>query len=129
MKSKVTNYLIYGLIGLMIGVFYFTNHIPEEKADYLKVLSDSAIIPGIILLCVYCLTLVSKEGIFDGIGYGTRYIINKLIPTKKMFETKTYLDYKLEKEEKRKETHYEGLIVSIVFIVICIICYLIYKVA
>lgn len=129
MKSKVTNYLIYGLIGLMIGVFYFTNHIPEEKADYLKILSDSAIIPGIILLCVYCLTLVSKEGIFDGIGYGTRYIINKLIPTKKMFETKTYLDYKLEKEEKRKETHYEGLIVSIVFIVICIICYLIYKVA
>lgn len=129
MKSKVTNYLIYGLIGLMIGVFYFTNHIPEEKADYLKILSDSALIPGIILLCVYCLTLVSKEGIFDGIGYGTRYIINKLIPTKKMFETKTYLDYKLEKEEKRKETHYEGLIVSIVFIVICIICYLIYKVA
>lgn len=129
MKSKVTNYLIYGLIGLMIGVFYFTNHIPKEKVDYLKILSDSALIPGIILLCVYCLTLVSKEGIFDGIGYGTRYIINKLIPTKKMFETKTYLDYKLEKEEKRKETHYEGLIVSIVFIVICIICYLIYKVA
>lgn len=129
MKSKVTNYLIYSLIGLMIGVIYFTNHIPTEKTDYLKVLSDSAIIPGVILLCVYCLTLVNKEGIFDGIGYGARYIVNKLIPTKKMFETKTYLDYKLEKGEKRKETHFEGLIVSIVFIVICIICYLIYKVA
>lgn len=126
MKNKVTNYLIYGLMGLMIAVIYFTNHIPTD--NYAKILSDSALVPGIILLGIYCLTLVSKEGIFDGIGYGARYIMNKLIPTKKMFETKTYLDYKLEKEEKRKENHFEGLIVSIVFIVISIICYLIYKV-
>ncbi len=128
MKSKITSYVIYSIMGLMIAAIYFMNHTPETKSEYAEVISNSALIPGMIILCIYMLSLVNKEGIFDGLTYGVKNFVNRLIPSKNTYEIKSYGDYKLEKEEKRKDTHIEGLIVGLVFIVISIISYLIYKV-
>ena len=129
MKQRVTNLIIYGVMGILIAVIYYINNIPTDKTptDYFKVLSDSCLIPGVIILCIYILTLVSKEGIFDGLSYSFKYVFNKFIPSRKMQEKESYYDYKKEKAEKRKNSYIEGLIVSIIFICLSIIFYLFYK--
>lgn len=106
------------------------NNTPEQEnlKNLTFLISNSTLIPGVILLCIHLLSLINKEGAFDGIGYGVKSALARLIPSKSTYEIKTYGDYKLEKEQKRKETHIEGLIVALVFIVISIISYLIYKV-
>lgn len=106
------------------------NNTPEQvnSKNLTLLISNSTLIPGVILLCIYMLSLVNKEGAFDGIGYGVKSALARLIPSKNTYEIKTYGDYKLEKEQKRKETHIEGLIVALVFIVISIISYLIHKI-
>lgn len=130
MKQRITNSIIFGVLGLVIALIYYTTNIPSDKTvtNYLKVLSDSCLIPGVIVLCMYVLTLVSKEGIFDGLTYSFKYVVNKFVPSRKVLENESYYDYKKEKAEKRKSSYVEALVVSIFFICLSILFYLLYKV-
>lgn len=130
MKQRITNSIIFGVLGLVIALIYYTTNIPSDKTvtNYLKVLSDSCLIPGVIVLCMYVLTLVSKEGIFDGLTYSFKYVVNKFVPSRKVLEDESYYDYKKEKAEKRKSSYVEALVVSIFFICLSILFYLLYKV-
>ncbi len=130
MRRQAIDYLIYSLIGIALALIYYLTKIPSDPkaSDYLKILSDSALIPGIILLCIYILISINKEGLFDGLTYSAKYVTSKFIPTKRTYENESYYDYKQAKAEKRKEIHLECLIVSIAFICLSIIFYLIYKV-
>lgn len=70
-------------------------------ADKYRILADAFTIPGVTLIMVWLLVLVSAEGIFGGIGYALTYTISTLIPGLGGKKTEAYADYLERKQANR----------------------------
>ena len=131
MKKHIIDGIIYFVLGMAIWCISFFNLNPHQQEllkDSMKFYSDCCIIPGIVLVCIYLLTLVGKKGFYDGFTYSLRYVGQTLVPfLMKNSEKESYYDYKVAKAEKRKQPVFAGLIVGLIFIVAAIIFYIIYK--
>lgn len=128
MKKKIIiDFCIFFAIGLAIWLLAFFLKQPyqaETTKDMYRYSSDSFIIPGIVLICIYLLSIVAHKGFFDGISYSFRFIIGKFIPTRMSKES--YYDYKQAKKEKRQEVRLGGLLAGIFYTSIAIIFYILY---
>ena len=115
-------------IGALIVIAYCViNKISqaEDTTRIIRILCDSFTIAGIVLLCIGLLTVINKEGIFDGIGYSLKsvqYVAKSVWGYQQ--EKLTYYDYKQELSKKRQIAFHfiivggAFLLIGIVFILI-----------
>ena len=138
MKITKKNIIKYILVGLVMSIVTYSLRKVALSTDYpaeesktqmvMHYLSDSTIIPGIFLILLYGLAWVAKDGIFDGIGYASRFVGAMFIPNLKMYKGRDgFYEYKKQKAEKReKELNKDPLIVGIGYLVLGIIFYILY---
>ena len=140
MKITKKNIIKYILVGLVLCIITysltkisFSADVPVDETKIQKImhyLSDCTLIPGIFLMLFYALAWVANQGIFDGIGYASRFVGAMFIPNLKMYKGRDgFYQYKQSKVEKRKESlNHDALIVGIGYFILGIIFYILYYV-
>lgn len=138
MKINSRLLIKYIIVGAVMSIVVFTLRKAAFSVDapanqtkiqtIMQYLSDSTIIPGIILMIFYGLAWSTNEGTFDGIGYAGRFIGAMFIPNLKMYRGKDgFYEYKKQKSEKRtKQLTKESLFVGIGFFILGIVFYILY---
>lgn len=119
--------LIAFACGLVLGVFSILYQIPS-KADgmkeWLRVLSNGALVPGVLFSGISLLAWISGDGLFDAVRYTVSSMVAQFRGEKKQYAT--YYDY-LRREKKRNA--FNPLLLPGVFFLACaIILTLIYYV-
>ena len=96
----------------------------RDAGQIMGYLSNSFWIPGILLLGMSGLIFVKRQGGFDGVSYGTRYMFNWLVPQfwlskderhGKLQSYREYCENKREREKKSTDLTLCFLIVGAVF--------------
>ncbi|MBE6684130.1 MAG: DUF3899 domain-containing protein [Ruminococcaceae bacterium] len=129
MKKKLLQYGICGAIGAVIAVFMMAFNglfqVSEASAkDVMAIVSDALFLPGALLASIGVLLWVAKEGLFDMISYGVRWAAHSLVPVIKL-ESRTFYEYKVEKDKKRRPVPYFVIIVGLVYIALAIVAIII----
>lgn len=85
-----------------------------------RYLSDGLFAAGLCMTGIGALTWVSTTGFFDIMGYGVKYGLRALIGIfgAHRSPTKSFYDYKVERDEKRGTPHYLLLLAGIVMIAV-----------
>lgn len=130
MKSKVIGTVIrYGII-TAIGFFLmwfvlWTNDYSTitDEARRFKVLADSFTVPGVILIMVGLLILLSSFGAVDGLAYALGGLFRRLIPGARHNEAEkeTYYDYVMRKKAKQRPSLLPFFVVGGIFLAVSII--------
>ena len=108
MKRKLINYGLSVLAGLILSGLAVSAKLsnPDFKltdaSKYMELFCDAAFVPGVILLCVWCLIFIASTGLFDSVSYTVGYAVRALLPFTRRKEMSFY-DYKMGKEERRSE--------------------------
>ena len=107
-KRNITGYIVCLLLGASMA--YFAHQNPSDSQysmatltaaqNFWRVWCNTFTIPGVILICVGLLSLISREGTFDTLAYAGRAFI-------RMFQSgrrhQRFGDFVMERREKRKE--------------------------
>lgn len=102
-KKLLAKYIVTVVICVSIIVFVLINRgffITTDNATRFLYLADAFTIPGVLILMVGVLALISKTGIFDGLTYGLGRAARSLVPFSKIPDERFY-DYKQRKFEGR----------------------------
>ncbi|MBQ8368654.1 MAG: DUF3899 domain-containing protein [Clostridia bacterium] len=106
MNAKTT-ILKYGITAAAAGLITWTTlelhgfaYLTSDAERY-RLLADAFTIPGVSLIMVWLLVLVSGEGIFDGIGYALSYTVTTLLPGMGNKKAEAYADYIERKQAAR----------------------------
>ena len=107
------SFLFVGLLaGLYVGLRDFSSQPLVEKY---RMLCDAFTIPGVILILVGSLVLLSDSGAFHGIGYVLSYAKNTLlhfVVPGALGNTETYFDYVERKKAEGRMKNYVFLFVA-----------------
>lgn len=127
-RKNLIKYIAVGLV-LAVTVFIVQKVYQKESLDQIfRYLSDCFLIPGILLTGFYFLAWLGNDGMFDGIGYASKFLTAMFIPSNKVYATKDgFYKYKQEKAEKRTEAiNKDALFVGLAFLLIAIIFYVVF---
>lgn len=128
--TPVTAVLLFTAVAVYKGLFRGGCLTENEAFSYAKlfgILSDSALIPGVILFGIGGLGYISTFGTFDMLAYSSKKLIGHFFKKVREELPKTYYDYQ---KEKREEANVKGwpkrpffygialIVLSIVFAVI-----------
>lgn len=114
--GRLTGFLV-GLFLLIAGIlFQDTGQINGVK-EWLKVVSNAALLSGVLLTGIGLLVIISGEGLFDGIKYATSSIWADLRNVKKRYAT--YYDYM--KREKKKSGASSLMIPGVFYLLLSVI--------
>ena len=124
-KDTLIKYVITTALGGVISVIalmargFFEL---ESIAERYRALADAFTIPGVVLLMVGIILLISKDGFFDIVTYGLGRLGRALIPFSKKTDEQFY-DYKVRKAEARASSSGYGFvfIVGAVFMAVGIL--------
>ncbi len=127
-KNSLIGFTIFGFVLYFIGFFVKNPLNAESLEKTFQLLSDCAVIPGVVLILFYSLSWVAKEGMFDGLTYAGRFLGSMFVPNSRIYDKDgDYHSYKQKKLEKRSEKlNKDSLIVGLVFFAIAIIFYILY---
>jgi hypothetical protein len=89
-----------GLITWLVADLHGLGFAADSAVKY-RVLADAFTIPGITLIMLWLLALVSMEGIFDGISYALIYTASTLFPGMGGRKNEAYADYVERKAANR----------------------------
>lgn len=78
----------------------------ETLAERYRILCDAFTIPGVLIIMVGLLIVISNTGTLDGLSYAVKGIGRQFIPFLRL-QNETFYDYVNRKKEKRK--HHECL--------------------
>lgn len=115
-KNRLIRYGITILVGTLLAFWVCQTRggVPEGIAllDRYRILSDTFIVPGMLLLMAAALVLVSNNGAFDGIGFALSRTICRLIPGRALSSKhETYGEYLERKHGEKRITGYSCLVV------------------
>lgn len=103
MKKKYLKYIIVSLIGIIIALSIFSSRNlldANNMKDITYILSDGFLLPGVLILGVGILIMVSNGGVFDIFTYSLKKMrITKLHGDKKPTAFKSFYDYRMSKEK------------------------------
>lgn len=105
MKS-IKSYIIDTIIGIIIAVsvFFYRDILNADTSlDVIMILSDGCFMAGVFLAGFGMLSVLSDNGSFDIIRYGTS-VFHAFLRRKKSKErlSKSYYEYKIERAKKSK---------------------------
>ena len=124
-KATIIKYAVTFAAGLVLAFLYcLMKGLFEsgEEIDRLRIVCDGVTLSGVLMLCVGLLTLVNKEGIFDGLGYSFRSMRRVFLNYRwdDKDTPKTYYDYKQSVDKKRKIS-WNLIIVGLCFLAVAIL--------
>lgn len=96
-----------------------------EAMSIVKILSDSFVLPGVLLIGVSLIGWVSSKGTFDIFGYTLRGFIG-IFNRDTYYKHESFYDYRVRKDEKRKSLNLPRLLVGVVFFLIGIALTVVY---
>lgn len=91
--------LIIGFLLLVFGIFYQELPVGNDIREWLRILSNAALLPGVLLTGFGIIARISGEGLFDGIKYGISSLFTNLRGGKKRYAS--YYDYMHREKKKR----------------------------
>ena len=107
-KRNISGYIVCLLLGASMA--YFAHQNPSDSQysmatltaaqNFWRVWCNTFTIPGVILICVGLLSLISREGTFDTLAYAGRAFI-RLFQSGRRHQR--FGDFVMERREKRKE--------------------------
>lgn len=90
--------LLAGVL-LFVGGVLFQERTPDmQTRDWLRICSNAALVPGVMLTGIGFLVKISGEGFFDGIKYAVGSMMNHLLGKQKRYGT--YYDYRSRRTER-----------------------------
>ncbi len=133
-RNLISSLIVLILTGVIIGlVEYFTlTNGPEgtgqDKNLIMHILSDSFSLSGLLGLCFFALSYISSKGAFDILAYSiqTLFLVTFRPKYRQTSFPKTYYDYKVMKDTKRKKPISVLLMSSGIFFLVGIILLIIY---
>lgn len=133
-RALISSLIVLILTGVIIGVveYYTLTNGPEgtgkDKNLIMHILSDSFSLSGLLGLCFFALSYISSKGAFDILAYSiqTLFLVTFRPKYRQTSFPKTYYDYKVMKDTKRKKPVNVLLLSSGTFFVVGIILLIIY---
>ncbi len=133
-RVLITSLLVLILTGVIIGVveYYTLTNGPEgtgkDKNLIMHILSDAFSLSGLLGLCFFALSYISSKGAFDILSYSiqTLFLVTFRPKYRQTSFPKTYYDYKVMKDTKRKKPVSILLLSSGTFFIVGIILLIIY---
>lgn len=133
-RSLIVSLIVLILTGLLIAFAeYFTltngpSGTGKDKNLTMHILSDSFSLSGLLGLCFYALSYISSKGAFDILSYSiqTLFLVTFRPKYRETSFPKTYYDYKVLKDGKRRKPISVLLLSSAIFFIVGIILLIIY---
>lgn len=105
-------------VGLVLAVVAFVTQGGLKAGDsetLWRAVCDALSVPGLLLTCAGLLSVVSEQGIFDGLSFTTRKAFGQILSEKRRSAMpKTYYDFVAARREKQRRrprtTLYTGLV-------------------
>lgn len=120
--------LLTAVVIALIEYFSLISDTGSPKNLILHVLTDAFSLSGLLGLCFFVLSYVATKGAFDILAYGIQVVF--LVTFRPKYrETsfpKTYYDYKVLKDSKKRQPIMALLFVSLLFLLVGIILLLVY---
>lgn len=115
--------LLCGLALMALCIFWQGIGAAESLEDVLKILSNAALLPGVLLTGIGGLAWISDEHFFDGIKYATGSIFAHLRGKPKRFAS--YYDY-IHREKAKSGGTFTMLIPGLIFLGIAVLLTVLY---
>lgn len=118
------------LIALLCGLALFlacvlyqdpSSQAPETK-EWLRILSNAALIPGVLFVGLSAMVRIAGDGLFDGVKYTLSSLVARMRGVEKQYAS--YYDY--TRREKKKSAAYPMLLPGVFFLVAAIVLTLLY---
>ncbi len=123
LKGQLTA-LIIGLILLIFSLISQKTDTITGTKEWIRILSNSALIPGVLLTGLGVIVRISDEGFFDGIKYSMSSILTHVRREPKRYAS--FFDYmKREKKAAANPLLLPGLIYLVIAIILTGIYYVI----
>lgn len=106
----------------LIGVLYQGLPQASNAREWFRVLSNGALIPGVLFAGISGMTWIAGEGLFDGIKYALSSMRSRIRGQEKRYAS--YYDY--TRREKKKGSSYPMLFPGLFFLAAAIILTLLY---
>ena len=103
-RKKLTSYAVTALAGGALSAVILVLHgfgSAETAAERYTILCDAFTIPGILMIMIGLLLVISGTGALDGISYAIRGVGRQLIPFLRI-QNETFYDFVQRKDKKRK---------------------------
>lgn len=135
MKKKILLTAVKYFISIAVGagmvflVLYLHGYSGAVSGvEKYRILCDAFTIPGVVLMLLAALVLISNQGFFDGIAYALGRFLKALVPFGNRTDEK-YYDYKQRKDKQGRLHGYSFIFItgSLFFCVALIFMYLFYK--
>lgn len=108
----------FGFLLLLFSIFYQDLSRLSGIKDWLRILSNAALVPGVLLTGISVLVKISEEGIFDGAKYAVSSIFSHLRKNPKPYAS--YYEYMRREKKKGNITSF---LFSGLFYLILAICF------
>ncbi len=129
-QRALLRYGVTAVIGLIIAIpLAFSRGFAPGQAFALnaRYLSDGFFVSGVLLTGIGAMSWIATTGFFDIFSYGMRSLLVLFTALVKPKSHKTFYEFKLERDEKRKAGSYFILIVGLAFIALAFIFVTIYN--
>lgn len=122
---KFKSYLIHGGIALVAIILLLISRgffIAEDAQGRLLAAADSFSAVALLFVCFGALIWISSTGVFDMLGYAIKKGAHMLIPGMVKMDATDFYEYKVEKQDKKRNTAYSAiLVVGLILLVISFI--------
>lgn len=116
--------LAFGLVLLVFSVIYQKPYAGSGTREWVRILSNSALVPGILLTGIGLLARISDEGFFDGIRYSMSTMLTHVRRREKKYDS--FYDYmRREKKKSSNPLLLPGLLYLAAAVVLTVLYYFI----
>lgn len=113
-------------IALALAVLYACSHSiwrQESVKEMVRVLSDSFLLPGALLLGIGALSWIGSKGQFDILSYGCSSLFGRFLPFDSVYRRhEKFYDYRVKKNERGRPVRKEYLLVGGVSFALALLC-------
>ena len=124
MKRHLGKLIAFILGGVLMSVNILYQGPAADREELLRILSNAALVPGILLAGIGGILYISGEGLFDGIRYTVSTLIIRMFGMESKYDS--YYDYLQRKKKGNPGSHL--LIPGLIYLAVAIILTLLYYV-
>ena len=127
--NSKTYYIVYSIIAVILLALALISKQPwnyEAAHTKLQYLSDTFLIPGVLVIGFFLVQLIDFWGGFDGLKWSFGRAVSRLLPIGAIRKDVSFYDYKSNKIATRKSVHIEGLFIGAGLLFIAIVLYFAY---
>lgn len=125
-RKKLLVDLVLGLVMVIVAVCLLDPFHAGSVRDVFRILSDCFFLPAVLLLGSAGLTWAKNGGVWDGLGFTMRNLIDRMKPNYEK-ERVTFAQYR-EKREEKMSSPVNSLIAGLVYLIPAAVFLVLFKV-